>query len=377
MKNPLAVGNARLRSAQTSNLKRGTPSSVRSSPKTRQGTERWNALIPSKATTATVRWDAVVRGERRIGPILMHGVPWANRGRLPAPGECRLMNKGYAFVATAAVLFASAGIAADLTAETSPAAISAARTILGGAALAGVAPKGVLQLVRRLPLGGLLSSGAAMALFQWSFFSAVQTLGVAAASLLSAGISPVAAGLLTLARQRSVPRWTFVAANCVAGLAVSCFVDSRAAGEGALLAVLSAFAYAIYADRTAHMDRDNRGGGIASTAVGLLCAGVVLLPAAWLGFAPLLSPKGLAVLVYLAVFATAFAYWLFVAGLRQVCPPKALAVLVVQAAAAVVGAAVLLGESIPSRVLAGSACLGIAVALQALPVQTNRQRSAS
>jgi len=46
--------------AHTCTRKRGAPASVRSSPKTMQGTDRWKGLMPSKATTATVSVAAVL-----------------------------------------------------------------------------------------------------------------------------------------------------------------------------------------------------------------------------------------------------------------------------------------------------------------------------
>jgi hypothetical protein len=51
---PALVCNAPGSLAHTRRRKRGAPVSVRSSPNTMQGTERWKGLMPSKATTAMV-----------------------------------------------------------------------------------------------------------------------------------------------------------------------------------------------------------------------------------------------------------------------------------------------------------------------------------
>jgi len=51
---PALVRSAPGVAAQTESAKRWLRSSSRSSPKTRQGTDRWKGLMPSKATTATV-----------------------------------------------------------------------------------------------------------------------------------------------------------------------------------------------------------------------------------------------------------------------------------------------------------------------------------
>lgn len=58
MVKPALVRKGPVSSAQTWRRKRGLPASVRSSPNTRQGTERWKGLMPSKATTATVSGGA-------------------------------------------------------------------------------------------------------------------------------------------------------------------------------------------------------------------------------------------------------------------------------------------------------------------------------
>lgn len=51
---PAVVVRASRSAAQTRKSKSGKPPPLRSSPNTTHGTERWNGLMPSNATTATM-----------------------------------------------------------------------------------------------------------------------------------------------------------------------------------------------------------------------------------------------------------------------------------------------------------------------------------
>ena len=96
----------------------------------------------------------------------------------------------------AAVLFGTTGTAQALAGADSPAEVGAARIAVGGTALVLVALAGRrLRLLRpALPL--LLVGGIGVAVYQLSFFAAVDRTGVTVGTVVAIGFGPVAAGVL-------------------------------------------------------------------------------------------------------------------------------------------------------------------------------------
>jgi DME family drug/metabolite transporter len=273
-------------------------------------------------------------------------------------------------VVAAALLFASAGVASSYAPPGAPAALwGEARLLLGGALLGlWLGPPALLGAWASLPRAPLAAAALSMAIFQWSFFAAVQAAGVAVATLASA-VTPVFVEAIELTRSRRAPRAGFVlaAALCALGLAIL----DRLSGAGVSFALVSALAYAAYASATARLERSRMGGGLASTAMALLLAGLLLLPGAGGGIAVLVTPAGLLVAAWLGAVATALAYALFVRGLGRMHPSGALAVLSIQALAAIVAGATLLGEQVDASLLAAGGAFALALVVQSFPFSSS------
>ncbi|NYH13758.1 hypothetical protein GGD41_000986 [Paraburkholderia bryophila] len=65
---PAVVVSGPVSAAQTRKSKSGRPPSLRSSPNTTQGTDRWNGLMRSNATTATTWRGGVAEAEAEAKP---------------------------------------------------------------------------------------------------------------------------------------------------------------------------------------------------------------------------------------------------------------------------------------------------------------------
>ena len=287
----------------------------------------------------------------------------------------RLMNASHPYrlpqeawsIAAAAALFASAGLASRYAPPGVPAAVfGVARLLVGGVILAGyLGPRALATALRVLPAAPLAIAAIAMGLFQWSYFAAVDGAGLGAATLISTAVAPVFADCIEAVRRGARLSRARVAMLFLAAGGVGCF--SAADGVTAmsvLLAVLSGAAYAAYAAGAAVLEQSRAGGGLASTAIALLCGGLALLPAMDGNAFVILTPSGLAVMAYLGVVATAMAYALFVSGFRGVSAATALAILLLQPAVALFAGAVMLGEPLGPSVLAGAACIALAMAIQ-------------
>lgn len=273
-------------------------------------------------------------------------------------------------VAAAALLFASAGFASRFAPPGVPAALfGVIRLLVGGILLAAcLGPRAVATALSALPRAPLCMAAVAMALFQWSYFAAVEAGGVAIATLVSAAASPVFADAIDAFCTRTWPDRKRLAGACLVALGVACLAHGNGAtGASLMLSLLAGAAYAGYATAAAELEQDKAGGGIASTAISLVFAGMILLPGARPGAAAIFSPQGLLVAAYLGIAATALAYALFATALRQLAPARALAILLLQPLAAVLLGVIFLDEPVSAALLEGVAAISLALAVRAAP----------
>lgn len=281
-------------------------------------------------------------------------------------------------IAAAALLWASAGIAASLApAGTTGAALALCRLVLGGLALAALCgPRRLLGTIAVLPRGPLAAAALAMALFQWSFFAAIPGAGAGAAALLSAGAGPFFAELFDKA-QRMPRRW--LPRLCCIGAALAILCDGQASFTALMLAIVSGAAYAAYACAAARLGEGGAEHSLAVTAIALLAAGASLLPLAGGELAALATTRGAAVAAYLGLFATALAYRVFVPAMLRLGPGRSLALLTIQPVAALLGAWLMLGDVPGAGELAAAALLGTGELLRAahsrFPTHLHKERS--
>ncbi len=233
-------------------------------------------------------------------------------------------------VLLAAVLFGTTGTALVLGPDSaSPLSVGAARIVVGGALLAALAAAtGALR--GPWPIALVVSAGVGVAVYQLSFFEAVDRTGVAVGAIVAIGSGPVFVGVFERLADGvwPRPRWALATAIATAGVALLTLSGGASADVAGIgLALVAGAGYATY---TVIAKRLIRAGHAPVGVMGLTfgTAAVLLIPVligagtGWLG-----SRSGIAVAIYLGIFPTAAAYVLFARGLTHL-PASEVATLV-------------------------------------------------
>ncbi len=224
-------------------------------------------------------------------------------------------------IVAAAALWGTTGTAQDLAdLGASPVAVGATRILLGGIILGVVAGAqgGPPGHGRRLPL---IAGSLAVAGYQVCFFAAVDRAGVALGTLVAIGSAPVLTGLVAavVEGERPVRRWYPATGLAVLGCALLLGPggDADLDAIGLLLALGAGFAYSVYTV-AAKVLLDDGVPGTRVVATMFLGGAVVLLPTLFfVDTSGLTSGRGLAMILWLGVAATAVAYVLFAQGLAR------------------------------------------------------------
>ena len=302
------------------------------------------------------------------------------------PGSARRAGRQPAGSAVAVLLGAAAWGSTGTAAHFAPAAagaasIGAARILLGGGLLLGIA---LLTAESRRTVRMLLSAGgrtrislvlaaAAVGGYQVCFFAAVRMTGVAIGTVVAIGSAPVFTGMLT--RLTGGPalglRWMLATAAAVAGCTVL-VTAGKAAGAnpaGITLALAAGLCYAVYAVTAARLIS----GGHPETAVmGMLFGGAAVLLAPVLAATSpgwVLSGRGLAVVAYLGVITTAVAYLLYGRGLKKLSAPVAVTLGLAEPVVAAILGLVVLGERLTAVGVLGLVLVGLALATLVVPLK--------
>lgn len=274
-------------------------------------------------------------------------------------------------VLLAAILFGTTGTAQALGPDDlSPLTVGAARIVLGGGLLAVLALL-TTRPAARMPLGLVLLAGAAVALYQVTFFEAVDRTGVAVGAVVAIGTGPVVAGLLERAVGGPWPgrRWlgaTVLAVGGIAALGLS-GGDTTVSPTGVGLALVSGTAYAAYtvvAKRV--LVRGVPPVRLMGAAFG--SAAVLLLPVLALGdTAWLHEGRGVALAAYLALGPTVVAYVLFARGLRHLAASEVTTIVLAEPVTATILGVTALDETLGVASGAGVVLVLAGIAMLALP----------
>ncbi|MEU6860533.1 EamA family transporter [Glycomyces sp. NPDC046736] len=303
----------------------------------------------------------------------------------PRAGDPASARRGLAFLTVTGLTWGTTGAAADLVyrwSDLGPAAVSFWRH-LGGLVLllafTGAlrafgnrrnplraktrAPRSTRPLRRRVPL--LVGTGLGMAVFQTAYFAAVESTGVAAATLLTLGSGPIltAIGGRMLLGERLGRGGALAVAGALAGLAVLVGTNEPGviAPAGAALSLLSAAGYATVTLLGRATGR--RGDGEEPFTLTMWSFGIgaaaLFVPALLEGLVPTEGDviKAFALVAYLAAFTTALAYPLYFAGAARVRATTASVMMLIEPATAAMLAVAFLGEPLTLATVAGSLVL--------------------
>jgi DME family drug/metabolite transporter len=282
-------------------------------------------------------------------------------------------------ISAAGVLWGTGGLAVQLIRDLTPMSvltISAYRMLIAAvvliAALAVLRQlSGVASLLRERP-GHAALVGIGTAAYQALYFTAVVSVGVTVATVVSLGLAPV---LLTVAdgvRRRALPAATdlSVLVAALTGLVlVSAFAGSADPGPHPVLGVIAAAgsgtAYALTTVLGRPLAQSTRPLALttATTSIGALA----LLPLgvlAGLDGSPFgtADPEAVGILVYLGVLTMALAYGLLYAGLRTTTGSAAVVATLIEPVTAAVVAAAFLDERLGPAGWVGAALILASVA---------------
>ncbi|OIK06548.1 DMT family transporter [Streptomyces monashensis] len=214
-----------------------------------------------------------------------------------------------------------------------------------------------------------LVTGLGLAVFQTAYFAAVESTGLAVATVVTLGAGPVliALGARLLLGERLGAGGVLAVGGALAGLAVLTFGGSAATVRpaGVLLALLSAAGYAVM---TLLTRRWGRGGAVdaSDTTVGAFAVTTLcLLPfALHEGLVPHTAHPArlLWLLCYIAAVPTALAYALYFAGAAVVRSATVSVIMLLEPVTAAVLAVVLLGERLTAATATGTLLMLTAVA---------------
>jgi DME family drug/metabolite transporter len=266
-------------------------------------------------------------------------------------------------VLLSALCFGTTGTAQALGPNASPAAVGAARILVGGFLLVLIARRFAPRAAARWSARAVVAGAAAVAAYQLTFFAAVHETGVAVGTVVALGSGPVFAGLLgrIVHHEPLTARWSAATALAVAGIILLVAAGSAAhvGPGGVVLAVGAGLCYAVYTVGAKSLLAD----GHAPEAVMARLFGIgalVLLPVLILNQpGDLVSAGGVALAIYLGAIPTALAYVLFARGLRHLPAGEVATLTLAEPLTAAALGAVVLGER-PSVLALGGVALVLA-----------------
>jgi DME family drug/metabolite transporter len=224
-------------------------------------------------------------------------------------------------VLVAAVCFGTTGTAQALGPDgVDPLTVGAARIVIGGALLVVIARWLAPRSEAKWPLGLVVASGVAVAIYQLSFFKSVDETGVAIGTVVALGSAPAVTGLLARAVNgtRLTAQWAGSTALATVGVLLLVLSGKSAHVDplGVVLALVAGTGYAFYTVAAKRMlDDGHAPEAVMGRAFGT--GALLLVPVLLAGDAEWIThTDGAAMALYLAIVPTALAYVAFARGLR-------------------------------------------------------------
>jgi DME family drug/metabolite transporter len=220
--------------------------------------------------------------------------------------------------------------------------------------------------------------------YQPAFFAGTARNGVAVGTVVALGSAPVVTGLLAwaLRRQRPAPSWLAATALATAGVAVLGLAPGGTGPTGGVdaLGVLASLgagaAYALYTLAGAALIDAGRS---STTSMGAMfgvagAVGVVVLAVAGTSglVTPLVTPAGVATVLWLGLVTTTLAYVLFGYGLARLGAPAVATLTLAEPLTATVLGLTVLGERLPAVGVLGLGVLAAGLVVLAAGARSRR-----
>ena len=271
-------------------------------------------------------------------------------------------------VLLAAVLFGTTGTAQALgPAGLSPLTVGAARVVLGGGALGLLAFVGSRAAGRMSP-ALVLCAGAAIAIYQLTFFEAVHRAGVAVGAVVAIGSGPIVAGVLERSFGATLARHALARCHCTRdrrnrGSQLGGTGHAAASTSGILLALASGTAYAIYTVIAKRL-LDGGAGPVRVMGAAFGVGSLLLLPVLLFGDTQWLhTTRGIELAAYLAVGPTILAYLLFARGLLRLTASETTTIVLAEPVTATI-----LGVTVLHQPLGATAVVGVVLVIAGIGV---------
>ncbi|TVT27054.1 EamA family transporter [Salinicoccus cyprini] len=225
-------------------------------------------------------------------------------------------------ILVAAILWGTAGTAKTYLPENVDSlSIGAMRLIVGSLILIAIALLMGQFKIKGWPWRMVFAAGVAMALFQPFFFNAVTLTGVAVGTVASIGSAPVFSGLIEWLFFKLQPDrvWWISTILAIIGCALLMFNTGSITVDplGILSGLGAGMTFASYTILNSRMVRHHP--PIATTAIVFTISALLLTPFLLLNDPSwLMTSGGISVSLYIGLFATGLAYFLFASGLKHV-----------------------------------------------------------
>ncbi|MET8865101.1 EamA family transporter [Nonomuraea sp. NPDC004580] len=279
--------------------------------------------------------------------------------------------RGALYVSVAATAWGTGGAAGSLLFQTGglgPVGVSLWRYVIGAAFLVLL----IRSASRPALTGRTLVVGAGMAAYQTAYFAAIAHSGVAVATVVTMGATPIvtALGSRFLLKERLGRTALLALAAALAGLVLltgETALSAQAAGTPVLGVLLALTSAAGYAGVTLVSRRHRDDGGPEAAAIGgFVVAALCLAPFALAeGVLPEVSWTSATLLVYLGAVPTALAYGLFFRALTALRATTVSIISLGEAVGAALLGVALFGERLTPLAWAGCVLLLAAVAVLA------------
>ena len=252
----------------------------------------------------------------------------------------------------AALCFGTTGTSQQLgVADISPVAVASARLICGALfLLLFLAFQRSSRTTFRMPTLDLLISGAGIAMYQLTFFSAVHATGIAIATVTALGAAPTFSAIVAFLVLREKPQksWYLGTAITIIGIVLVGTANGISAFHpmGVGLAALAGFGFAVF-NVLCRKSLDRGASDIWVTTATFTVAAVLSTPFLFAqNLSWLTTRNGALTVLWLGLVTTSIGYILFMFGLKRISSSMAATVVLAEPATATVLAAVVIGEAL-------------------------------
>ena len=273
----------------------------------------------------------------------------------------------------AATLFGTTGtVLANGPLGVDPVSAGVVRLLVGGAGLAIFSYRHFRQVLGQFWLTGLGAVGVGA--YQLCFFYSTRHAGVAVATVITIGSSPLFARLIGALRHRPPPHrlWYLAALILSVGLAFLSSAqdaDSQVELVGVISALVAGLSYAIYTECAAVLI-DQKLDSSAVMGVLFLSAGILTSP--FLLFRPvswIATQRGVVMIVYLGIVTLSLAYVAFGKGLKKLVPTTVVMLTLLEPVVATLLAYFVLHEKVSGPTWFGTVLVLVGLPIIAISVQ--------